>query len=97
MSLVPRTDVEFELVKFLQKNHGEIIVWERLISDQLIYKIYEFLRDVKGYEEQALAYPKLAEAKDKFRRNSVKPVMSDMYDLCFGNGNVGRFYGEKSQ
>ena len=74
----PRTDVEFELVKFLQKTYGEIIVWERLVSGPAIYKIYEFLRDVKGYEEQAWLTQKLAEAKDK----SVVISETAMSGLC---------------
>ena len=74
----PRTDVEFELVKFLQKTYGEIIVWERLVSGPAIYKIYEFLRDVKGYEEQAWLTQKLAKAKDK----SVVISETAMSGLC---------------
>ena len=55
----PRTDVEFELVKFLQKPTGEIIVWERLVSGPAIYKIYEFLRDVKATKNK-LGLPKIS-------------------------------------
>ena len=77
----PRTDVEFELVKFLQKNYGEIIVWERLVSGPAIYKIYEFLRDVKGYEEQAWLTQKLAEAKDKSAVIS-ETAMSGLCTTC---------------
>lgn len=77
----PRTDVEFELVKFLQKSYGEIIVWERLVSGPAIYKIYEFLRDVKGYEEQAWLTQKLAEAKDKSAVIS-ETAMSGLCTTC---------------
>ena len=77
----PRTDVEFELVKFLQKTYGEIIVWERLVSGPAIYKIYEFLRDVKGYEEQAWLTQKLAEAKDKSAVIS-ETAMSGLCSTC---------------
>ena len=77
----PRTDVEFELVKFLQKTYGEIIVWERLVSGPAIYKIYEFLRDVKGYEEQAWLTQKLAEAKDKSAVIS-ETAMSGLCTTC---------------
>ena len=76
-----RTDVEFELVKFLQKTYGEIIVWERLVSGPAIYKIYEFLRDVKGYEEQAWLTQKLAEAKDKSAVIS-ETAMSGLCTTC---------------
>lgn len=93
----PRTDVEFELVKFLQKTYGEIIIWERLVSGPAIYKIYEFLRDVKGYEEQAWLTQKLAEAKDKSAVISETAMSGLCTHLRFGNGNAGRFYGEKSQ
>ena len=77
----PRTDVEFELVKFLQKTYGEIIVWERLVSGPAIYKIYEFLRDVKGYELQAWLTQKLAEAKDKSAVIS-ETAMSGLCTTC---------------
>ena len=77
----PRTDVEFELVKFLQKTYGEIIIWERLVSGPAIYKIYEFLRDVKGYEEQAWLTQKLAEAKDKSAVIS-ETAMSGLCTTC---------------
>lgn len=77
----PRTDVEFELVKFLQKTYGEIIVWERLVSGPAIYKIYEFLRDVKGYEEQAWLTQKLAESKDKSAVIS-ETAMSGLCTTC---------------
>lgn len=77
----PRTDVEFELVKFLQKTYGEIIVWERLVSGPAIYKIYEFLRDVKGYEEQVWLTQKLAEAKDKSAVIS-ETAMSGLCTTC---------------
>ena len=77
----PRTEVEFELVKFLQKTYGEIIVWERLVSGPAIYKIYEFLRDVKGYEEQAWLTQKLAEAKDKSAVIS-ETAMSGLCTTC---------------
>ena len=77
----PRTDVEFELVKFLQKTYGEIIVCERLVSGPAIYKIYEFLRDVKGYEEQAWLTQKLAEAKDKSAVIS-ETAMSGLCTTC---------------
>ncbi len=77
----PRTDVEFELEKFLQKTYGEIIVWERLVSGPAIYKIYEFLRDVKGYEEQAWLTQKLAEAKDKSAVIS-ETAMSGLCTTC---------------
>ena len=77
----PRTDVEFELVKFLQKTYGEIIVWERMVSGPAIYKIYEFLRDVKGYEEQAWLTQKLAEAKDKSAVIS-ETAMSGLCTTC---------------
>ena len=77
----PRSDVEFELVKFLQKTYGEIIVWERLVSGPAIYKIYEFLRDVKGYEEQAWLTQKLAEAKDKSAVIS-ETAMSGLCTTC---------------
>jgi len=77
----PRTDVEFELVKFLQKTYGEIIVWERLVSGPAYYKIYEFLRDVKGYEEQAWLTQKLAEAKDKSAVIS-ETAMSGLCTTC---------------
>lgn len=77
----PRTDVEFELVKFLQKTYGEIIVWERLVSGPAIYKIYEFLRDVKDYEEQAWLTQKLAEAKDKSAVIS-ETAMSGLCTTC---------------
>ena len=77
----PRTEVEFELMKFLQKTYGEIIVWERLVSGPAIYKIYEFLRDVKGYEEQAWLTQKLAEAKDKSAVIS-ETAMSGLCTTC---------------
>lgn len=61
----PRNEVEFELMRFLQKSYGEIIIWERLVSGPAIYKIYEFLRDIKHHEEPAWLTQKLAEEDDK--------------------------------
>ena len=61
----PRTEVEFELMKFLQKTYGEIIIWERLVSGPAIFKIYQFLRDVKGHEEPGWLTQKFEEEADK--------------------------------
>lgn len=46
----PRADVDVELFRYLQ-DEAEIVCWEHLVSGPGIYRIYKFLRDVKGYKE----------------------------------------------
>jgi len=46
----PRTDIDVELLKYLQQE-DEIISWEHVVSGPGIYRIYKFLRDVKGHKE----------------------------------------------
>jgi len=55
----PRTDVDIELLNFLRKENS-LISWEHLISGEGIYRIYQFLRDVKRYKEPAWLGEKLA-------------------------------------
>ncbi|TYR38062.1 glucokinase [Sphingobacterium phlebotomi] len=46
----PRTELDVELLKYLQQE-DEIISWEHVVSGPGIYRIYKFLRDVKGNKE----------------------------------------------
>lgn len=46
----PRTELDIELFHYLRKE-SPLISWEHLISGAGIYRIYTFLRDVKGYKE----------------------------------------------
>ncbi len=48
----PRTDLDVELLKYLQ-HEDEIISWEHVVSGPGIFRIYKFLRDVKGHSEPA--------------------------------------------
>src|SRR5690606_4672811 len=46
----PRNELDLELQTYL-KNEYDIVSWEHVISGPGIYRIYRFLRDVKGYKE----------------------------------------------
>jgi glucokinase len=48
----PRTDLDFALLKFLQKEYG-VVSWEKVVAGPAIVDIYRFLRDVKKMEEPA--------------------------------------------
>jgi len=48
----PRTVLDVELLEYLQQE-DEIISWEHVVSGPGIYRIYKFLRDVKGNKEPA--------------------------------------------
>lgn len=48
----PRTEVDIELLRYLQEE-DDIISWEHVVSGPGIYRIYKFLRDVKGHNEPA--------------------------------------------
>ncbi|MGK9119684.1 glucokinase [Olivibacter jilunii] len=54
----PRTETDIELFHYL-RNESPLISWEHLISGAGIYRIYSFLRDVKGYKEPAWLSEKL--------------------------------------
>lgn len=54
----PRTDLDVELFHYLRRN-SRLVSWEHLISGAGIYRIYSFLRDVKGYKEPAWLSEKL--------------------------------------
>lgn len=46
----PRTDLDIELLKFLQQEYG-VVSWEKVVAGPAIVDIYRFLRDVKKMEE----------------------------------------------
>ncbi len=46
----PHNEMEISLYRFLQKKYGHVS-WERLVSGQGIYTIYQFLRDIMGRDE----------------------------------------------
>lgn len=46
----PRTDLDIELLKFLQNEYG-VVSWEKVVAGPAIVDIYRFLRDVKKREE----------------------------------------------
>lgn len=48
----PQTDLDWEIHQYLQREF-DLPSWEHLISGPGIYRIYSFLRDVKGYKEPA--------------------------------------------
>ena len=55
----PRTELDVELFHYLRKE-TPLISWEHLISGNGIYRIYCFLRDMKGYKEPSWLADKLA-------------------------------------
>jgi len=54
----PRTDLDMELFHYI-RNETPLISWEYLISGDGIFRIYSFLRDVKGYKEPTWLTEKL--------------------------------------
>lgn len=48
----PRTEVDVELLRYLQ-DEEELVCWEHVVSGPGIYRLYKFLRDVKGNKEPA--------------------------------------------
>ncbi len=56
----PLNDLDIELYHHIQEKHP-IVSWEHLISGRGIFRIYRFLRDVKGYKEPGWLTEKLAE------------------------------------
>ncbi|MBK7937171.1 MAG: glucokinase [Lewinellaceae bacterium] len=48
----PRNDFDWELLQYLQNKYGHVS-WERVVSGLGICNIYDFLRDVKNWEEPA--------------------------------------------
>ncbi len=48
----PRTALDFELQAHLNEE-DDIVSWEHVVSGPGIYRIYRFLRDVKGHKEPA--------------------------------------------
>lgn len=76
----PRTELDVELLRYLQQE-DEIISWEHVVSGPGIYRIYQFLRDVKGHKEPAWL-------KENFK-NSDNPsavishaAMRELDDTC---------------
>ena len=61
----PRTELDMELLRHLQKQFGEVL-WEHVLSGQGQVNIYNFLRDTKRGEEPAW----LAE---EFRKGELPP------------------------
>ena len=62
----PRTDVDFALLKFLQKEYG-VVSWEKVVAGPAIVDIYRFLRDVQKMEEPAW----LKDALEKEKNDSA--------------------------
>lgn len=56
----PRNALDVELYQHLSERH-QTVSWEHLISGRGIYRIYRFLRDVKGRKEPAWLTEKLAQ------------------------------------
>ncbi|WP_185140147.1 glucokinase [Albibacterium bauzanense] len=54
----PRTELDIELFHYL-RNETPLISWEYLISGDGIYRIYTFLRDIRGYKEPTWLEEKL--------------------------------------
>lgn len=59
----PRTDWEVEFYHYLNKIYG-IVSWESVISEEGLFNIYRFLRDVKQHEEPDWLTQRLA-SEDK--------------------------------
>jgi len=64
----PRTDLDIELFHYL-RNKTSPISWEHLISGEGIYRIYTFLRDVRGYKEPTWL-------EEKFKTENPAAVIS---------------------
>lgn len=62
----PRTDLDYELLKFLQNEYG-VVSYEKVVAGPAIVDIYRFLRDVKKMEEPAW----LKEALDLEKQDSA--------------------------
>ena len=62
-SFGPSDERDIRLYQFLQEKYGHVS-WERLVSGMGIKNIYEFLRDVDGWEEPAWLTEELKTAKD---------------------------------
>lgn len=54
VDFAPRTDLEIELLQYLQQQLQGHVSWERVCSGIGLRNIYSFLRDVKHMEEPAL-------------------------------------------
>lgn len=48
----PRTELDVELYNYIRQDN-DIVCWEHIVSGPGIYRIYKFLRDVKGCHEPA--------------------------------------------
>lgn len=48
----PRTELDVELHDYIERDN-DIVCWEHIVSGPGIYRIYQFLRDVKGHHEPA--------------------------------------------
>ena len=58
----PRDEFDLEFLQYLQKIYGHVS-WERVLSGKGLCHIYDFLRDVKNWEEPAWLKEKLQELK----------------------------------
>lgn len=56
----PRHPFDWELLQYLQQKYGHVS-WERVVSGMGICNIYDFLRDVKRWEEPAWLKEKMKE------------------------------------
>jgi glucokinase len=77
----PRTELEIELLRFLQRKYNGRISYERVVSGMGLTNIYEFLRDSQGMEEPKWLADEIAASGDP---NTVigKMALSAKSELC---------------
>jgi glucokinase len=77
----PRTEMQIELLRFLQRKYNGRISYERVVSGMGLTNIYEFLRDGQGMEEPRWLAEKFAAAHDP---NSVitEMALSAKSEIC---------------
>jgi glucokinase len=81
----PTSDLEYELLKYLQRRHGHVS-YERIVSGPGLLAIYEFLRDT-GVAQPSLALVEAMQSEDgsaaisRFALESDEPIANLALDL----------------
>ena len=75
----PRNALDVELYQHLSERH-QTVSWEHVISGRGIYRIYRFLRDIKGYKEPAWLTEKLSQ--DDPAAVISHTAMRELNDTC---------------
>jgi glucokinase len=85
LDFAPTTDLEYELLKYLQRRHGHVS-YERIVSGPGLLAIYEFLRDT-GVAEPSLALVEEMQLNDggatisRFALENDEPLANLALDL----------------